>query len=467
MPKFLKTNFQKSSIYVKKYPKEYIHGPNETLFCNICACTVDASRKSIVESHRATKKHKNSFSLLNEKVNSKKEQQFFGDKNPEISKMIIEAFLQADIPLEKLKNKNIKHLFSYLKVNVPSVSTARRTVKSLATKHFENLKKFFIGKQVFLIVDETEIKDKKYFNILCGSIEDTTDIKIIECIQVDGNINSLKTETFILDALERYNIKTENFMLLISDAASYMVLAGKRFKQSNSIFYHVTCMAHLLHNCAIKLKSYFADVNYLISAVQMAIIKNKSRKESFYRTGYPPNVIITRWSSWLKASLWYADNLPAVIEIVESWDNDGILVFNSKNSIHSTTVFQSLCVLKSNYEILVNILDDFEHSKYNMETGLKKLQSISFKYDPVGLKDYIDARLDKNDIVRLVNSTEKNISPSMKMKLINCPPTSVSVERSFSMLKKMLARDRNFVSENILDYFYFYYNTSIAFDDND
>ena len=44
--------------------------------------------------------------------------------------------------------------------------------------------------------------------------------------------------------------------------------------------------------------------------------------------------------------------------------------------------------------------------------------------------------------------------------LQNSQPTSASVEKSFSMLKKLLAKDRNFKVENVQHYMLLHFNAS-------
>ena len=41
-----------------------------------------------------------------------------------------------------------------------------------------------------------------------------------------------------------------------------------------------------------------------------------------------------------------------------------------------------------------------------------------------------------------------------------CQPTTASVERSFSMLNKLLAKDRNFLPQNVKHYMCVHYNLS-------
>ena len=90
--------------------------------------------------------------------------------------------------------------------------------------------------------------------------------------------------------------------------------------------FHVTCVAHLLHNCAMKIKSHSEDVDQLIAKVTAVTIKNKTRLAKFSAIGYPSQPVPTRWGSWLNAALYYAKNLPEVKAIVESFVGSRILV---------------------------------------------------------------------------------------------------------------------------------------------
>ena len=49
-----------------------------------------------------------------------------------------------------------------------------------------------------------------------------------------------------------------------------------------------------------------------------------------------------------------------------------------------------------------------------------------------------------NVISEIINMERQDISMAVYHMLQNSQPTSASVERSFSMLKKLLAKDRNF-----------------------
>ena len=96
------------------------------------------------------------------------------------------------------------------------------------------------------------------------------------------------------DAVRNLGINRSFLCLLLSDAAKYMIAAGIALKSLYSKLFHVTCVAHLLHNCAMKIKSHFEDVDQLIAKVKAVTIKNKTRQVKFSTAGYPPQPVPTR-----------------------------------------------------------------------------------------------------------------------------------------------------------------------------
>ena len=70
-----------------------------------------------------------------------------------------------------------------------------------------------------------------------------------------------------------------------------MVAAGTVLKSLYPILFHVTCIAHPLHNCAMKVKSYFQDVDQLIAKIKTATVKNKTRQAQFAAIGYPLSLL--------------------------------------------------------------------------------------------------------------------------------------------------------------------------------
>ena len=86
-----------------------------------------------------------------------------------------------------------------------------------------------------------------------------------------------------------------------------MSSAGKTLKELYPFLLHVTCVAHLLHNCAMRVRAYFKNIDEVIATTKAATIKNKDRKKDFHDAGLPspPDPVITRWATWLRAALYY------------------------------------------------------------------------------------------------------------------------------------------------------------------
>ena len=120
-----------------------------------------------------------------------------------------------------------------------------------------------------------------------------------------------------------------------------MSLAGKTLKELYPSLMHVTCVAHLLHDCTMCVHAHFKNIDEIIAMIKAATIKNKDRKKDFHDAGLPspPDLVITRWATWLRAALYYNENLPAVHTIVNNWTSAGLLV---SSLICEVNIFRSI-----------------------------------------------------------------------------------------------------------------------------
>ena len=78
-----------------------------------------------------------------------------------------------------------------------------------------------------------------------------------------------------------------------------MSLAGKTLKELHSSLIQVNCVAHLLHNCATRVRAHFKNIDEVIATIKAATLKNKNRQKNFYDAGLPspPDPVITRWAT--------------------------------------------------------------------------------------------------------------------------------------------------------------------------
>ena len=147
-------------------------------------------------------------------------------------------------------------------------------------------------------MDEAEIAKQKYISVLVGSLDAPNQTFLVDCHTLDSgsNVSSSIILHTVDDILQQPKIKRENFSLFLTDAARYMSLTGKTLKELYPSLMHDTCVAHLLHNCAICVRAHFKNIDEIIATIKAATIKNKDRrKKDFHDAGLPspPDSVIT------------------------------------------------------------------------------------------------------------------------------------------------------------------------------
>ena len=89
---------------------------------------------------------------------------------------------------------------------------------------------------------------------------------------------------------------------------------------------------------------------------------------------------------------------------------------------------------------------------------MQAIQKLDFGEDTCNINQYNKKRMQNNDISKIINMERQDILLAVYYMLQNSQPTSASVERSFSTLKKLLAKDRNFKTENVRHYMILHFN---------
>ena len=100
----------------------------------------------------------------------------------------------------------------------------------------------------------------------------------------------LEQLTMLLDLLESKKI----VLFFIIRCCTIYCTAGTIFTSLYFKLFYMTCVAYLLHSCAIKVKSHFEDVDQLIANVKSPTSKNKTRQAKFAAIGFPPQPVVTR-----------------------------------------------------------------------------------------------------------------------------------------------------------------------------
>ena len=190
----------------------------------------------------------------------------------------------------------------------------------------------------------------------------------------------------------------------------------------------------------MRVRAHFKNIDEV-----MATIKNKDRKKDFYDAGlpFPPDPVITRWATWLRAALYYSENLPAVRTIVNNWTSAGLLVLVStaKDAINVEGLVSDLVKINQ-YRTLAANVEFLKASACTITKAYGLPKNMQFDDDPCAINDYINKRLSNSDLETIINCTNLTIDPTSYALLQKAQPTSAAVERSFSMLNKLLRKDR-------------------------
>jgi len=92
---------------------------------------------------------------------------------------------------------------------------------------------------------------------------------------------------------------------------------------------------------------------------------------------------------------------------------------------------------------------------------VQAIQGLDFGEDTCNISLSLKKEIENNDILKIMSVARSDISPAVYSLLQHCQPTSASVERSFSMLRKILAKDRSFAIENRKYYVILHFNACL------
>lgn len=94
------------------------------------------------------------------------------------------------------------------------------------------------------------------------------------------------------------NVDEERILLLVTDAAPYMIKVGKKLKLFYDNMVHITYIVHGLHRIAEEVRLHFPLVNKLVSCVKKVFVKTPFRIETYRKilknTPLPLEPILSR-----------------------------------------------------------------------------------------------------------------------------------------------------------------------------
>ena len=130
----------------------------------------------------------------------------------------------------------------------------------------------------------------------------------------------------------------------------------------------------------MRVRTHLKIIDEVIAAIKAATIKNKDRKKDFHDAGLPslPDSVITRWATWLRAALYYNENLPAVRTIVNNWTSAGLVVSRAKDAINMEKLVPNLVKIYK-YRTLAANVEFLEGSACTITKAYGLLKNMQFQ----------------------------------------------------------------------------------------
>ena len=127
-------------------------------------------------------------------------------------------------------------------------------------------------------------------------------------------------------------------------------------------------------------------------------------------------------------------------------------------------VFIELGQIYGNYRDIAILIKGIINSSNTIVAAAEAIHNLRFGDDPCQIRNYIQRCLvSGGDFLKIAADSGADLpcySPAEVVLLQRAQPTSASVERSFSMLKKLLCPGRNFDKDNVYSYLVMRFNCS-------
>lgn len=483
MPKIKPSMTSVLSKYVSEFGENVFSNDGSILFCKLCEIRVSANRRYIVTQHLKTEKHIRAINRNKNETTSKVQQQLtLSSKKSTFSKDLCKALLSANIPLNKVNNEDFRlFMEKYTNREIPDESTLRKSYVNDIYEEVINKIRFNIaGHKIWVSVDETtDVQGRYIANIIIGTLEVDKPGKVyLLNSEVLEKINHSTITKFFdrsMFLLWPGGIHHDDVLLFVSDAAPYMIKAGKSIGVLYSKMIHITCLAHGVHRIAEEIRGRFANVDKLIAKVKQIFLKCPARilffKNKAPNIPLPPQPIITRWGTWIKAVSYYCEHFKEIKNIILDLNpDDAISIKETQNILDDPLLETNLVFIHGNYGYLPDVIEKLETQGLSLTSSIEIVRKICEKLNSVSgitgklINEKFKNVLDKNkgfEVLQQISNVlcdnkivadkfpeDLSIQESIYFKY--APITSVDVERSFSVYKNLLSSNRrSFEFENI------------------
>ncbi|KAE8739559.1 hypothetical protein FOCC_FOCC014942 [Frankliniella occidentalis] len=304
------------------------------LMCGYCQKPIDWTRKSVIDNHVDSDKHKgNKERKLAEKNNKRQvsiaesisNAKKLKQDREEFIKSTVRAFLNANIPLEKLDKTEFRQwLNKYVpgSGDLPNAQQLREKYIPLLKDDYDDiLKSKLKGNKIIVLCDETTNRlGQAVFLVLfkiLPSKENPTPNLFVASVKILQNTNADECSKAFLQTIQHFEVAHQDVVAIGSDSAAYMNLCIRLLKTllDNPSLIHLQCWAHKLD----KIVKIFPE--------QLYSFTNAKEIKLF------PLPVMTRWGTWKKSAVYIADYAEDIADYVckeltgKSYDSQAVKYF--------------------------------------------------------------------------------------------------------------------------------------------
>jgi hypothetical protein len=256
--------------------------------------------------------------------------------------------------------------------------------------------------------------------------------------------NSTVQQAFIncCQLLWPVKVEYEKVLLLVTDQASYMVLAAKNLKTFSPSLNHITCIAHALNRVCSAIQENLNKVNRFVLSMKKVMLNSKSKQSSYReltRLKLPPDPVVTRWCTWLEAANYYRENFNSVKKLIDSLklESKSQSIQKVKKLINEKSFHDQFLSVKD-YKFLIEIITKLQEQNMKLTDQMALLEETKLKLSGFAKEKLVKILMKNRDLKKFCDNQDFE----HRSKTEYVPLVSVDVERSFSQYKNILTDNR-------------------------
>jgi hypothetical protein len=174
--------------------------------------------------------------------------------------------------------------------------------------------------------------------------------------------------------------------MLVTDAAGYMKTRAEGLSVSYPKLIHVTCVAHALHRVCETIHVLCPNVDKLVGNGKKMFVKSPAHRIELFKNKAPdtsllPTPVITRWGTWLDATVYYAENFEIFCSVLNEFGGDDASLvtifqdtFQDSNELKLLRTY--LAYIRANFSFLSQSITELEMTTSLLSETIKEISDI-------------------------------------------------------------------------------------------